>query len=52
MWDAAGNWIGLSVWIDTAPWWVQPALDLIVVGGIYAMMLGFILALIERGRRF
>ena len=32
MWDSAGNWIGLSVWIDTAPWWVRAALGVFDLG--------------------
>ncbi len=50
MWDAAGEWIGLSAYINDAPWWAHAILALVVVGSIYWVMAGFILGILRWGR--
>ncbi len=51
MWDAAGNWIGLSAYINDAPWWAHVGIALVVLGLIYGLMAGSILGLLRYSSR-
>jgi hypothetical protein len=42
-----GEWLGLCA---TAPWWVHAGVAVVVIGGIYWMMAGFIEGLRRWGR--